>query len=810
VKKILLLVLFTGLIMGSCLNGVSFADEASPQIAIDLSDTGSEISPDLFGAIINWTRNAEGGADPATGKAYESFVEAIKETGVTSIRYGGGTISATCFMWKRAIGPLDERPMNRARDGKPGQPSIFGPDEIGDLIERVGCKGCMTMNFSRDTLQSNADYLAYLTLPANDQNITDETNPQYWANLRAKNGHPEPYNFNIFDVGNEEEMFTRWRSGRNITTVQINDHSTDVDNDAMNLYLFGGKTLISNEAAIGYADMDAASGSSQGTADQSFYVQYPPVVDDSQTIYVAGTEWTEVADLATAGPTDMVYTFDNVTGEIRFVDGTHGAIPVSGSAITSTYTCVHDGYVQYYNKLKPINPDIDISLELGNVDVPQAMGTAYPYDSIDTHPLSTGFPSNSLSEYEYAKQMYFAGLNQTGAGSNLQDLKDTVLTYSGSVPQVVNKAYGHGQRNMSSESASDCHLYLIEALNQANELIAYQNMGLKVAHRFLLNDTPYNPDVDDAPTARRFNAMIISDGTNPNYVIEPIGYCMGIMSKLGGKTQVGCSVTNNPVVTCSDSRTYGALNTIAAVDSDGNVDLIVVNWNLDNSSGDVTANITVPGFVHRSLASVTTLNGPEYTSKNTLTEPYVVTNTTKDVSVGTGDFDYTFPAHSITRIHLIKGTKTYGIASIPSQSFTTLIAGYASGSQETKSITITKSGTGELTNLAAALSGTNAESFIITQPAVTALDYATPSTTFTVKAKLGVSGANGYRVQLYTDSAYTNCVMDSGTASLITGSGYGLSGKGLSGGYFGTVDAWATDSSGNPLEIARGICGLTY
>jgi hypothetical protein len=74
----------------------------------------------------------------------------------------------------------------------------------------------------------------------------------------------------------------------------------------------------------------------------------------------------------------------------------------------------------------------------------------------------------------------------------------------------------------------------------------------------------------------------------------------------------------------------------------------------------------------------------------------------------------------------------------------------------------------------------------------------------------GVSGADGYRVQLYTDAAYSNRALDSGTASLITGAGYDLSGKSLSGDYFGTVDAWAADSNGNPLEITRGICGLTY
>ncbi len=82
---------------------------------------------------------------------------------------------------------------------------------------------------------------------------------------------------------------------------------------------------------------------------------------------------------------------------------------------------------------------------------------------------------------------------------------------------------------------------------------------------------------------------------------------------------------------------------------------------------------------------------------------------------------------------------TCTIDSIGNQTMTALTAGYASGTQETRSVTVTRTGTGDLTNLAAALSGANASDFIITQPAVTTLNAGTPSTTFTVKAKNSLS-----------------------------------------------------------------------
>jgi hypothetical protein len=74
-----------------------------------------------------------------------------------------------------------------------------------------------------------------------------------------------------------------------------------------------------------------------------------------------------------------------------------------------------------------------------------------------------------------------------------------------------------------------------------------------------------------------------------------------------------------------------------------------------------------------------------------------------------------------------------------------------------------------------------------------------------------VSGANGYRVQLFADEKYTSCSFDSKkTSMLFTTASYSLSGNGLSGYYYGIVNAVATDGSGNPTEINRGICGFTY
>nr|WP_275901555.1 DUF5018 domain-containing protein [Cohnella algarum] len=86
----------------------------------------------------------------------------------------------------------------------------------------------------------------------------------------------------------------------------------------------------------------------------------------------------------------------------------------------------------------------------------------------------------------------------------------------------------------------------------------------------------------------------------------------------------------------------------------------------------------------------------------------------------------------------VTATPTYLIAAIPDQSATPLTEGYAAGAQETKTISIINTGTGDLTNLSATISGSGANSFELTQPAAT-LNSGDPATSFNVKAKNGLT-----------------------------------------------------------------------
>jgi len=109
-----------------------------------------------------------------------------------------------------------------------------------------------------------------------------------------------------------------------------------------------------------------------------------------------------------------------------------------------------------------------------------------------------------------------------------------------------------------------------------------------------------------------------------------------------------------------------------------------------------------------------------------------VGHNTVDVVVTAQD-RMTEKTYSIT---VIRGEeKTYSIQLINNQTLTPLEEGYGSGTQETKTIVLTKTGSGKIESLKATLSGSNADAFEITQPMSDTLTDERKTTKLTVKAK---------------------------------------------------------------------------
>ncbi|MFB9454330.1 hypothetical protein [Streptomyces antimycoticus] len=261
-----------------------------------------------------WYDDAYGMWDPKHNRPAPGIVGKIKKAGVGMIRYPGGT-SSNLFNWRAAVGPQESR--GRQVEGKQGDTadSRFGPDEYMAFVREVGATPQIMAPFANSTPDEIADWVAYMNAP---QGTT-------WGDLRARNGHPEPYGVRYWEIGNE--LFG---------TYQRYWMSAD-DDKAMRQYAFGGTQRQKRQRVGTPTDHRPAAAVSNGQPNQSFTVWYPPVVPKSQTIRVDEDTWREVADLASAGADDLVYTFAPESGGIHFGDGRHGKIPQKGAKITADH-----------------------------------------------------------------------------------------------------------------------------------------------------------------------------------------------------------------------------------------------------------------------------------------------------------------------------------------------------------------------------------------------------------------------------------------------------------------------------------------
>ena len=128
-----------------------------------------------------------------------------------------------------------------------------------------------------------ADLIEYLNAPA-DGDVTNPNGGVDWAEVRAANGHPEPYGVTRFEIGNEIGYYrqTYWMDGRGNT-------------DWMDAYIDGGRmTFGQNTRTVKDEDWRDQATNSDGTANQVRYVRYTPAVENSVAVYVgehSGRSW---------------------------------------------------------------------------------------------------------------------------------------------------------------------------------------------------------------------------------------------------------------------------------------------------------------------------------------------------------------------------------------------------------------------------------------------------------------------------------------------------------------------------------------
>ncbi len=124
------------------------------------------------------------------------------------IRWPGGCY-ASIYRWKDGIGPQENRRTERQEMWDDKDVNSFGTDEFMKLCNRLGSEPILVVNLASQNwypanqdrsefIQDVFDWIEYCNGPADSK----------WGKIRAKNGHPEPYNVKYWELDNETWAWT--------------------------------------------------------------------------------------------------------------------------------------------------------------------------------------------------------------------------------------------------------------------------------------------------------------------------------------------------------------------------------------------------------------------------------------------------------------------------------------------------------------------------------------------------------------------------------------------------------------------------
>ncbi|NOZ04591.1 MAG: hypothetical protein GXO92_08350 [FCB group bacterium] len=127
-------------------------------------------------------------------------VKYSKESKLTMLRFPGGNF-VSGYHWKDGVGPIDKRKTTKNRPWSKIEYNHVGTDEYLAFCRIVGAEPLICVNAGDGTPQEAADWVEY---------VNGSVDTKYGA-LRAKNGHPEPYNVVYWEIGNE--LWGEWQIG---------------------------------------------------------------------------------------------------------------------------------------------------------------------------------------------------------------------------------------------------------------------------------------------------------------------------------------------------------------------------------------------------------------------------------------------------------------------------------------------------------------------------------------------------------------------------------------------------------------------
>ena len=176
-------------------------------LKLDTDFTVGAVDPRIFSGFAEHLGRCvyEGMYDPTSPHADENgfrtdVLEALRPLKMPLMRYPGGNFVSN-YEWTDGIGPRENRPVRPDYAWKSLESNQFGTDDFMQWCKKAGTAPMMAVNLGTAGAKEAAAWLEYCNLPIGT----------YWADLRAKNGHAEPYGVKTWCLGNE--MDGPWQAG---------------------------------------------------------------------------------------------------------------------------------------------------------------------------------------------------------------------------------------------------------------------------------------------------------------------------------------------------------------------------------------------------------------------------------------------------------------------------------------------------------------------------------------------------------------------------------------------------------------------
>ncbi|MBQ7247659.1 MAG: cell wall-binding repeat-containing protein [Lachnospiraceae bacterium] len=129
------------------------------------------VREEIFGGNVSWIDDGYGLWDPAAGAPEVNLLAALKNSGITHLRYPGG-IEGDYFHWNETVGEMSSRkdqiycfssdyPTYDEVNGV-AYPVTFGVDELFTVCRDAGIKATIQLNTGNGTPQEAAAYVSYL------------------------------------------------------------------------------------------------------------------------------------------------------------------------------------------------------------------------------------------------------------------------------------------------------------------------------------------------------------------------------------------------------------------------------------------------------------------------------------------------------------------------------------------------------------------------------------------------------------------------------------------------------------------------